>query len=347
MRKKVLTLLLAISMLISVFSFSAFATQSKSGNFSRNYKLTGKAASNLAAVATAQIGKTQKNLGYTEAWCADFATDCARLTGMSSKVIPYTYSGRGSCQYLWNYMKNNCGAKEVSKPKQGDLVFYYCKSHKRFVHVGVVVSGNYSVEGNLSSRVQKRQLNASFRDCSGHTISSGKVQRKYLRPNYSSSSAKPSTPSAKPSTPSTASSTYYQVPTKKYTSIVDALKSIGVTSTLSHRKTIASANSISKYSGTAAQNSKLLNLLYSGKLKRDSCCKSSGSSSTVSKVSYFKKCSASYTSLVDALKSIKADSSFNYRKKIASANGVSNYSGTAAQNSKLLKLLKAGTLKKP
>ena len=63
--------------------------------------------------------------------------------------------------------------------------------------------------------------------------------------------------------------------------------------------------------------------------------------------SYFPACSSSYTSIVDALKSIGVDSSYTYRKKIAVANGISNYSGTASQNSSMLKLLKAGKLIKP
>lgn len=51
-------------------------------------------------------------------------------------------------------------------------------------------------------------------------------------------------------------------------------------------------------------------------------------------------------SIVDALTAIGVDSSKSNRAKIAKANGISNYSGTATQNIKLLKLLKAGKLKK-
>ena len=68
---------------------------------------------------------------------------------------------------------------------------------------------------------------------------------------------------------------------------------------------------------------------------------------TVTKVSYFPKCSSSQKSIVNALKSIGVDSSMTYRTKIAAANGISNYTGTAAQNTKLLNLLKTGKLIKP
>ena len=49
-------------------------------------------------------------------------------------------------------------------------------------------------------------------------------------------------------------------------------------------------------------------------------------------------------SIVDALKSIKVDSSFGNRKKLASKNGINNYKGTAKENNKLLNLLKKGKL---
>lgn len=52
------------------------------------------------------------------------------------------------------------------------------------------------------------------------------------------------------------------------------------------------------------------------------------------------------SSIVDALKSIGVDSSKAFRTKIAKANGIENYTGTAAQNKKMLSLLKAGKLRK-
>lgn len=59
---------------------------------------------------------------------------------------------------------------------------------------------------------------------------------------------------------------------------------------------------------------------------------------------YYNKCASTQASLVDALKSIGEDPSFNTRAKIAANNGISNYSGTAAQNISLLNLLKRGAL---
>lgn len=62
---------------------------------------------------------------------------------------------------------------------------------------------------------------------------------------------------------------------------------------------------------------------------------------------YFKKCSDYFSSFVDALNSIGAKSSMDERKKIAKANGILSYSGSASDNISLLNKLKKGTLRKP
>jgi hypothetical protein len=62
---------------------------------------------------------------------------------------------------------------------------------------------------------------------------------------------------------------------------------------------------------------------------------------------YFGKCDSKHTSLVDALKSVGATSTFTYRTKIAKANGILVYCGSAKQNTTLLALLKQGKLIKP
>lgn len=65
------------------------------------------------------------------------------------------------------------------------------------------------------------------------------------------------------------------------------------------------------------------------------------------KVAYFKAYKGKSDSLVDALEAVGAKSDFTYRKKIAKANGIKTYIGTASQNTKLLDLLKKGKLIKP
>ena len=62
---------------------------------------------------------------------------------------------------------------------------------------------------------------------------------------------------------------------------------------------------------------------------------------------YYPRYSGTTGSIVTALNSLKISSTFANRTKIAKANGIKDYSGTAAQNTKLLNLLKQGKLIKP
>lgn len=64
-------------------------------------------------------------------------------------------------------------------------------------------------------------------------------------------------------------------------------------------------------------------------------------------INYFERSNYRGFSIVDGLKNIGVDSSYKYRCKIASANNVPNYKGTAQQNTYLLALLKQGRLIKP
>ena len=68
---------------------------------------------------------------------------------------------------------------------------------------------------------------------------------------------------------------------------------------------------------------------------------------SVNNVDYFQKTSYNGVSFVEGLRTINATVTFAYRKKVASANGITNYTGTAAQNTELLNKLKQGKLIKP
>lgn len=183
---------------------------------------------------------------------------------------------------------------------------------------------------------------------------------------------------------------YYPKYTGSSTSIATALSAVGVNSSYAHRKEIAAANNIANYSGTAAQNTQMLNLLKQGKLvKAGSSAEPTSSSTTTTQSAqqtqpvqtyvqtaqqqqpassstnsatpmvivknedgsdiYFKACSSSQLSIDNALRSIGESAWANYagRKAIAAANGWTSYSGTAAQNTSMLNMLKKGTLKRP
>ena len=118
----------------------------------------------------------------------------------------------------------------------------------------------------------------------------------------------------------------------KGVSIVDALKQNGVDSSFENRKRLyALAGFTDEYVGSAIQNLNLLNKL--------------GANVDVTS-NYYPVPRYNGNSIVDALKSIDVDSSFENRKRIAAKNKINNYRGTSYQNSKMLKLLKRGQLLK-
>lgn len=163
---------------------------------------------------------------------------------------------------------------------------------------------------------------------------------------------KTTTTSSNKSSSSGASVAYYRADAAKNWSIVDALMRSGgysyeqVKSPSGIRKQIAAANGISGYTGTASQNEQLVRLIRAGKLINPFA--SSSSSSSSSSGSYYPATAPKNGSIADTLNSISSGAgSYSYRKKIAAANGISNYRGTAAQNIQMLDLLKRGKLLKP
>ena len=71
---RVISMLLAAAMLLSFQGLTVSATQNRDSYFSKNYTLTGNIRDDIVAVAAAQNGKTKAQLGFTEAWCANFGT---------------------------------------------------------------------------------------------------------------------------------------------------------------------------------------------------------------------------------------------------------------------------------
>ncbi len=112
-------------------------------------------------------------------------------------------------------------------------------------------------------------------------------------------------------------------------SIVDYLNSIGKASDFQSRVKYARSYGIANYIGTESQNLRLLDLMRKGKVTGE-CYPAFRSAS-----------------IVAGLNSIGIDSSFEYRKRIARANGIVNYTGSYSQNVALLNLAKLGKLLKP
>lgn len=256
----------------------------------------------------------------------------------------------------WNYRGWHCGGSgndnyigfEICEDALTDKD-YFNKVYKEAVELTAYLCKEYNLDPNGNNVIICHQDGHKLGIASNHSDvyhwfnKFGKDMadvRKDVAAAMGKTTSSGSTSSSKPSTGSSTSSTSYYKAFNS-TSIVDGLKSIGVDSSFANRKKIAAANGISNYEGTASQNSKLCSLAKQGKLKKAG----SSSSSSTSSTSYYKKFSDD--SIVDGLKSIGVDSSFANRKKIAKANGISNYEGTASQNTKLLSLAKQGKLKKP
>lgn len=109
-------------------------------------------------------------------------------------------------------------------------------------------------------------------------------------------------------------------------SVVDYLKVIGVDNSYANRAKLAKEHGIKNYTGTAAQNAELLEIMRNESTVEDV--------SRDNDVPEYKG-----ASLVDYLNHIKKGSSFNDRKKLADQCGIKNYKGTAAQNTALLNAL--------
>lgn len=144
---------------------TAFATQSHSDRFYA-YTASGDPATDMARVAYAQNGRRQSDFGYTEAWCADFLCDCAKIVGQG-EAIPFY----GECHGLYNRIIS-AGGYEVSAPQTGDVVFY------NWDHVGLMIDGSNCTSGNMNtSKVSKVETWYYKEICKGKTI-------RIVRPNY-------------------------------------------------------------------------------------------------------------------------------------------------------------------
>ena len=177
-RPAYLLLLLAIvSMLALALPGAAWATQSKSANFNMGFKTTGVAAQDILAAAMAQNGRTQGSLGYTEGWCADFTSDCAKVIGQSQAV---PFNGMVSGLY---YDVLDAGGAVVTSPQAGDLVFFITGSGKNasFDHVGIMSDKTNCISGNMGMGKPTR----SVAICKVAWVIPG-ATIKYVRPAYTS-----------------------------------------------------------------------------------------------------------------------------------------------------------------
>lgn len=265
---------------------------------------------------------------YTDSWCAATVSAAAISLGYTD-IIPTECS----CGQMINLFKEKgiWDENDARVPNPGDIIMYdwgdsgVGDNTGWPDHVGLVekVSGDVItvIEGNYNDAVRRREIAVNAKNIRGYGV-----------PKYDVETVAEETP--------VVNVTYFAKYSGSSGSIVTGLKAIGEKSDYNYRSTIAEANGIQNYKGTAKQNTQMLILLKSGYLIKPT-------SGTVSNVSYFAKYTGTSNSIADALRSIGVDSSYSNRKKIAKANGISLYMGTAKQNTQMLTLLKQGKLIKP
>ena len=187
--------------------------------------------------------------------------NCAKYLGK-----PYVWGGESmeeggyDCSgYVYNVLKDS-GMKvgrstaqgysslgtTVTEAKEGDLLFFG-KSTKSITHIAICAGNSKMYESIGTSRNTKTNVGK------GVTLSNMSRRKDLILIK-------------RIVTEENTSSNYYPKCDGKYTSLVDALKSINIDSTYSTRKKIAIKNGINNYSGLGSQNVKLLGLLKNGKL---------------------------------------------------------------------------------
>lgn len=176
MKKRVLSLFVSLVMVISLVGVLPVTEVSASNT-----------ANDLVSIAESQLGNGySKYSKYPSAWCADFVSWCARQSGVTS--IPST----ASCKNQYDGMKNN-GCKEVSNPQKGDIVFFYCTKcsgvANKWCHVGIMINSTTSIDGNYGGKVAYDKSYSHYGSL-GYKHSSG-ITKKYVRPNYETSSPNP------------------------------------------------------------------------------------------------------------------------------------------------------------
>lgn len=153
--KRAIALLLCLLTLFSAVLIPIGALEDKTANFSKDYALTGVYGTDMVAIAAAQDKKVKKDLGYTEEWCADFVSDCARLAGVPQ--FPYNAGCTGLRRALlaWGGIWHDSKYYDSSAdyiPQKGDIVFFSSTATKESNgcdHVGLIYESGYNSEGRI------------------------------------------------------------------------------------------------------------------------------------------------------------------------------------------------------
>ena len=174
-------------------AFSAGAYYSVKDNF-YPVTLTGDGAVDMANVAVAQNGRKDDDTGWypsSEAWCADFVMDVARVAGQTG-AVPVA-PANAACGTFKNALLN-AGAQMVTTAQAGDIVFYCGKYNGTTYHVGIMKDSRYAVEGNAYVdgiyKVHANRDTRVFYAGDGNSIAGGQIYTVFIRPNYTNNTDK-------------------------------------------------------------------------------------------------------------------------------------------------------------
>ena len=161
-------------------------TQSRYYNFNTNYTLTGNGASDMVAIALAQVGMTGSQLGYSEEWCADFIGDCAILAGETAAIPLY-----GGVPGLRERIETAGGYYvSVSNAQPGDVCIIDWDGGGHNNHVELVYSANGSSISTVGGNSGDYSSLYTRRVVKHNPLNSGVITC-IIRPNYTSSPIAP------------------------------------------------------------------------------------------------------------------------------------------------------------
>ena len=174
-------------------AFSAGAYYSVKDSF-YPVALTGDGAKDMVNVAVAQNGRKDDDTGWypsSEAWCADFVMDVARVAGQTG-AVPVA-PANAACGTFKNALLN-AGAQMVTTAQAGDIVFYCGKYNGTTYHVGIMKDSRYAVEGNAYVdgiyKVHANRDTRVFYAGDGNSIAGGQIYTVFIRPNYTNNTDK-------------------------------------------------------------------------------------------------------------------------------------------------------------
>lgn len=208
------------------------------------------------------IDSLQNNIEYSEQNIKEYIDD--GLTETNANI-------NSQFEYINDYMNEGFAKQEELSNKIYDSTMNgFGEMNQQIVSVGNSVSSSFSSMSSTIGALQS-QLDSVQSDVEKVNSTVNKIDKTTTATNTTANAIKKATSTTKASTSTNVGTTKTATKTIKtsYTgnSIVDGLKSAGVNSSYAYREQLAKANGIKNYTGSASQNTALLDKLKKGTLK--------------------------------------------------------------------------------